>query len=117
MWCLLVFGVYLNASMCEFFGIYSDMWMQDRYYKNYGVITGFIDEICRCWTSKRRRTTLKNRFWSWPPAWKRRPKRQEKPLYKESYAATADAPEQRPNIIFVMNEIVLGCLPPGGHIL
>ena len=27
-----------------------------------------------------------------------------KPLYKESYAATADAPEQRPNIIFVMNE-------------
>lgn len=33
LWCLLVFGVYLNASMCEFFGIYSDMWMQDRYYK------------------------------------------------------------------------------------
>ena len=31
--------------MCEFFGIYSDMWMQDRYYKNYGVITGFMTNL------------------------------------------------------------------------
>ncbi len=74
---LLVFGVYLNASMCEFFGIYSDMWMQDRYYKNYGVITGFMTNL-QVLTSKRRRTTLKNRFWSWPPAWKRRPKRRSR---------------------------------------
>ena len=102
LWCLLVFGVYLNASMCEFFGIYSDMWMQDRYYKNYGVITGFMTNLQVLDIEAPENYSEKSVVEL--AARVEETAETAKPLYKESYAATADAPEQRPNIIFVMNE-------------
>ena len=102
LWCLLVFGVYLNASMCEFFGIYSDMWMQDRYYKNYGVITGFMTNLQVLDIEAPENYSEKSVLEL--AARVEETAETAKPLYKESYAATADAPEQRPNIIFVMNE-------------
>ena len=41
----LVFGVYLQPPVTQWLGIYSDAWMQDRYYRWYGVITGFMTNL------------------------------------------------------------------------
>lgn len=41
----LVFGVYLQPAVTQSFGIYPDAWMQDRYYRWYGVITGFMTNL------------------------------------------------------------------------
>ena len=49
LWCLLVFGVYLNASMCEFFGIYSDMLSLIHIYDLYiHALCLEIGQCCRC---------------------------------------------------------------------
>lgn len=42
---LLCFGVLLRQNVCEFFGIWPDMWMQDRYYRNHGIVTGFVTNL------------------------------------------------------------------------
>lgn len=42
---VMFYGVFLNKYATEAVGIYSDMWMQDRYYKNHGVITGFLTNL------------------------------------------------------------------------
>ncbi len=41
----LVFGVYLQPAVTQWLGIYPDAWMQDRYYRWYGVITGFMTNL------------------------------------------------------------------------
>ncbi|MBP8855653.1 MAG: sulfatase-like hydrolase/transferase [Oscillospiraceae bacterium] len=41
----LVFGVFLQSKVTFALGIYPDMWMQDRYYRNHGVITGFLTNL------------------------------------------------------------------------
>ena len=41
----LVFGIYLQPAATQWFGIYSDAWMQDRYYRWYGLITGFVTNL------------------------------------------------------------------------
>ena len=41
----LVFGVFLQPAVTQSFGIYPDAWMQDRYYRWYGVITGFMTNL------------------------------------------------------------------------
>lgn len=103
-WCVITFGVYLNEPMCQRFNIWSDMWMQDRYYKNYGVITGFMTNLrvlkiqdpenyAQEAVEQLAQQTAENA-------------KTAKPLYENSYAATAprDGRVQKPNIIYVMNE-------------
>lgn len=41
----MVFGVFLNPKATEAVGIYEDMWMQDRYYRKHGVLTGFLTNL------------------------------------------------------------------------
>ena len=43
--CLLIFGVYLQPAVCQAVGIVADPWMQDRYYRYYGVVTGFMTNL------------------------------------------------------------------------
>ena len=38
--CLLICGVYLQPAVTQAMGIVPDAWMQDRYYRYYGVVTG-----------------------------------------------------------------------------
>ena len=42
---VLVFGVFINPTVSQLVGITPDMWMQNRYYRNYGVIAGFLTNI------------------------------------------------------------------------
>ncbi|MEG2834392.1 MAG: LTA synthase family protein, partial [Ruthenibacterium sp.] len=93
----LVCGVFLQPAVCQWFGIYSDMWMQDRYYRNYGVVTGFL-------------TNLNVLNIAEPDGYSQQAiedvEKQvaqkadnQKPLYADSYAVTAGKPEKTPNII------------------
>ncbi len=50
--CLLVFGVYLQPAVTQVLGITPDAWMQDRYNRNYGVITGFMTNLTNLEISK-----------------------------------------------------------------
>ncbi len=50
--CLLVFGVYLQPAVTQVLGITPDAWMQDRYYRYYGVITGFMTNLTNLEISK-----------------------------------------------------------------
>lgn len=98
----LVFGVFLQPEATKWFGIYSDMWMQDRYYRNYGVVTGFLTNLTvldiaepEPYSKETVGAVLDETALKAADA---------KPLYENSYAATAEKPVEKPNIIFVMNE-------------
>ena len=103
--CLLIFGVYLQPAVCQAVGIVADPWMQDRYYRYYGVVTGFM-------------TNLSNLEIDKPDGYSEEAvdaildnvdesqKFSTSPLYPTSYAATTAKDEQvkKPTIIYVMNE-------------
>ena len=103
--CLLIFGVYLQPAVCQAIGIVPDAWMQDRYYRYYGVVTGFM-------------TNLSNLEIDKPDGYSEEAvdaildnvdesqKFSTSPLYPTSYAATTAKDEQvkKPTIIYVMNE-------------
>lgn len=100
---VIVFGIYLVPSVCAWFNIYPDSWMQDRYYRNYGVITGFMTNLTLLDISEpqdysqdavqkladsTKKTALKT-----------------SPIYDASYSANKDNEQiVKPNIIYVMNE-------------
>ena len=101
---LLCFGVLLRQNVCEFFGIWPDMWMQDRYYRNHGIVTGFV-------------TNLRVLNITAPDGYGEAAVQQlaqetqqaaetRQPLFPNSYAAAVQESEQetRPNIIYLMNE-------------
>ena len=103
--CLLIFGVYLQPVVCQAIGIVPDAWMQDRYYRYYGVVTGFM-------------TNLSNLEIDKPDGYSEEAvdaildnvdesqKFSTSPLYPTSYAATTAKDEQvkKPTIIYVMDE-------------
>ena len=103
--CLLIFGVYLQPAVCQAVGIVADPWMQDRYYRYYGVVTGFM-------------TNLSNLEIDKPDGYSEEAvdaildnvdesqKFSTSPLYPTSYAATTAKDEQvkKPTIIYVMDE-------------
>ena len=103
--CLLIFGVYLQPAVCQAIGIVPDAWMQDRYYRYYGVVTGFM-------------TNLSNLEIDKPDGYSEETvdaildnvdesqKFSTSPLYPTSYAATTAKDEQvkKPTIIYVMDE-------------
>lgn len=105
LFCLLLFGICLRPGATAALGIVPDMWMQDRYYKNYGIITGFVTNLQVLDIEKPENyseaavqavvDSIGQGFGGSGPA---------VPLWPDSYAAAAAAPVQTPNIIFLMNE-------------
>ena len=101
----LVFGVFLQPTVTQSFGIYPDAWMQDRYYRWYGVITGFM-------------TNLTNLEIDEPEGYSEEAVNalldeteaagaiRTGPNFPDSYAARTDpaAVEKEPTIIYVMDE-------------
>ena len=103
--CLLIFGVYLQPAVCQAIGIVPDAWMQDRYYRYYGVVTGFMTNLSNLeidkpdnYSEEAVDAILDNVGES--------QKFSTSPLYPTSYAATTAKDEQvkKPTIIYVMNE-------------
>ena len=98
----LIFGVYLQPAVTQSLAIYPDYWMQDRYYRNYGVITGFMTNLQALQIDKPEAyseeaiTALETEITE--------AAKNEKPLYETSYAATQESTVKQPNIIYVMNE-------------
>ncbi|WP_368233669.1 LTA synthase family protein [Anaerotruncus rubiinfantis] len=96
-----VFGIYLRPVATEKLNIIPDMWMQNRYYRNYGVITGFMSNLQSLNIAKPEGysagavQSLKTRIETNKP---------DRPLFFDSYAATLGKKEREPNIIYIMNE-------------
>ena len=103
--CLLIFGVYLQPAVCQAVGIVADPWMQDRYYRYYGVITSFLTNLTNLEIDKPEEYSEEavNEILDDVEAGE---KYSTSPLYPESYGATTPADEsvQKPTIIYVMDE-------------
>ena len=103
--CALVFGVFLQPAVTQALGILPDAWMQDRYYRYYGVLTGFMTNLTNLeidkpdgYSEEAVDAILDNVDES--------QKFSTSPLYPTSYAATTAKDEQvkKPTIIYVMDE-------------
>ena len=103
--CLLIFGVYLQPAVCQAIGIVADPWMQDRYYRYYGVITGFMTNLSNLEIDKPDNYSEETVDAILDNVDESR-KFSTSPLYPTSYAATTAKDEQvkKPTIIYVMNE-------------
>ena len=103
--CALVFCVFLQPAVTESLGILPDAWMQDRYYRYYGVITSFLTNLTNLEIDKPEEYSEEavNEILDDVEAGE---KYSTSPLYPESYGATAPADEtvQKPTIIYVMDE-------------
>lgn len=102
---VLVVGIllwFLSPTATKLVGIYPDMWMQDRYYRNHGVIAGFLTNLQQLNISAPEDYSEETM-----QALKQELEQLEdtaEPLWPESPSATdADAP-QTPHIIYVMDE-------------
>ena len=103
--CALIFGVFLQPAVTQSLGILPDAWMQDRYYRYYGVVTSFL-------------TNLTNLEIDKPESYSEEAidailddveageKYTTSPAYPDSYAAQTPAEErvEQPTIIYVMDE-------------
>lgn len=96
------FGIYMSKEVCASFHIYEDMWMQDRYYRNYSIVTGFL-------TNLRVMQFEAPEDYSQEAVYERLDQVEkdlsDEPMYEDSYAAEHEKDAvQTPNIIYVMNE-------------
>ena len=96
------FGIYMSKEVCASFHIYEDMWMQDRYYRNYSIVTGFL-------TNLRVMQFEAPENYSQEAVYERLDQVEKdlsnEPMYEDSYAAEHEKDAvQTPNIIYVMNE-------------
>ena len=99
--CGLVWGVYLRPAVTAYFGIVPDMWMQDRYYRNYGLISSFLSNLQALDISAPKgydREAVEAR------AARVEAEKPSAPLFPGSYAAGGGGEVREPNIIYVMNE-------------
>ena len=103
--CALIFGVFLQPAVTQSLGILPDAWMQDRYYRYYGVLTGFMTNLTNLEIDKPEEYSqeavdalLDNVDES--------QKFNTSPLYSTSYSAVTPKDEQvkDPTIIYVMDE-------------
>ena len=103
--CLLIFGVYLQPAVCQAIGIVPDAWMQDRYYRYYGVVTGFMTNLANLEIDKPDNYSEETVDAILDNVDESR-KFSTSPLYPTSYAATTAKDEQvkKPTIIYVMDE-------------
>ena len=103
--CALVFCVFLQPAVTQELGILPDAWMQDRYYRYYGVITSFLTNLTNLEINKPEDYSEEsiNAILDDVEAGE---KYSTSPLYPASYGATtpADEVEQKPTIIYVMDE-------------
>ena len=103
--CLLIFGVYLQPAVTQAIGITPDAWMQDRYYRNYGVITGFLTNLSNLEINKPENYSEEavNEILD---KVEESGKISTSPLYPASYAAATPQDEQvkKPTIMYVMDE-------------
>ena len=103
--CALIFGVFLQPAVTQSLGILPDAWMQDRYYRYYGVITSFLTNLTNleidkpeAYSEEAVNAILDNveagEKYTTSPAW------------PDSYAAQTPADEQvkQPTILYVMDE-------------
>lgn len=101
--CALVFCVFLQSAVTESLGILPDAWMQDRYYRYYGVITSFLTNLTNLEIDKPEEYSEEavNEILDDVEAGE---KYSTSPLYPESYGATTPADEavQKPTILYVM---------------
>lgn len=101
----LIFGIYLQPAATQWFGIYSDAWMQDRYYRWYGVITGFMTNLTNLEINAPEDYTEEavNALLDDVEAAQHF---ETGPNYPTSYGATTDPAqmEKTPTIIYVMDE-------------
>ncbi len=97
---VLVLGVYLQPGATNALGIYPDMWMQNRYYRTYGVVSGFmtnlqvLDIAAPEGYSPEAVQTLARQA----------DENRAAPRYVGSYRAKGDGAVKQPSIIFVMDE-------------
>lgn len=96
----LLFLVFLSPTGSRMVGIVPDMWMQNRYYRNYGVIAGFLTNIQNLEVdepedySEETVKQLVEQAYSQDLA----------PEFEGSYAQAGDGQVTQPNIIFIMDE-------------
>ena len=96
----LLFLVFLSPTGSRLAGIVPDMWMQNRYYRNYGVIAGFLTNIQNLEVdepedySEETVKQLVEQAYSQDLA----------PEFEGSYAQAGDGQVTQPNIIFIMDE-------------
>ena len=103
--CGLLFGVFLQPAVTQAIGILPDAWMQDRYYRYYGVTTSFLTNLTNLEISKPDDYSedAVNEILDDTAA---AGNYQTAPLYPASYGAVTPAgeTEQSPTIIYVMDE-------------
>ena len=103
--CGLLFGVFLQPAVTQAIGILPDAWMQDRYYRYYGVTTSFLTNLTNLEISKPDDYSedAVNEILDDTAA---AGNYQTAPLYPASYGAVTPAgeSEQSPTIIYVMDE-------------
>ncbi|MDL2324456.1 LTA synthase family protein [Ruminococcaceae bacterium OttesenSCG-928-A16] len=97
----LLFGIFLNPAGTKWVGIQEDAWMQDRYYRTNGVLTGFLTNL------QLLQISVPDNYSSEAAlaiAEEVEQNKTSKPFYSQSYAATTSNTKQQPDIIFVMAE-------------
>ena len=103
--CALIFGVFLQPAVTQSLGILPDAWMQDRYYRYYGVITSFLTNLTNLEIDKPEDYSEEaiNAILDDVEAGE---KYTTSPAYPGSYAAQTPADEQvkQPTILYVMDE-------------
>ena len=104
----IVFGVYLQPQVTLDLGIVPDEWMQDRYYRYYGVITGFMTNLQNLDIdepedySEESVLALKEELLSQP---------QPAPLFAGSYAAQGQTGVDAAHHHLCDGRVLLGCEP------
>ena len=101
----LIFGVFLQPAVTQSLGILPDAWMQDRYYRYYGVITSFLTNLTNLEIDKPEDYSEEaiNAILDDVEAGE---KYTTSPAWPDSYAAQTPADEQvkQPTILYVMDE-------------
>ena len=96
----LVFGVFISPTVSQLVGITPDMWMQNRYYRNYGVIAGFLTNIQNLQVDKPEGYSQE----AVQAIIDKDASQDLAPEFEGSYKNEGDGSVTQPNIIFVMNE-------------
>ncbi len=95
----MIFFVFLNSAATQALGIKEDMWMQDRYYRFNGVITGFLTNLQMLAIQKPEnysQQTVEEILQS--------VQENPQPLFENSPAQTGSFTQQNPDIIYIMAE-------------
>ena len=104
--CALIFGVFLQPAVTQSLGILPDAWMQDRYYRYYGVITASPANDTNLRSTGLRLTASGEAINAILDNVEAGEKYTTSPVYPGSYAAQTPADEQvkQPTILYVMDE-------------